>query len=232
MARNPDESQGQNADPETHASGIHSINDLDAGLVENDEERKEKGGEDEEGADHAYEKPDEKRVCDERNFYGGTGGRFAILADEDVVENARLSGENDGEDIPAPACVGERLDQGNGDATEGSEYELHDYEEEDEEEVMDNEEAIPDKNEGPKTNDEDNKGDDEYWVGKGNESPEDKIWNKLNIDISQVPPCLNVKEVELMHGCDTQQAGMEMVHGLRLQDYLQTMSRRRGRLNG
>ena len=68
MARNTDESQGQNADPETHASGIHSINDLDAGLVENDEERKEKGGEDEEGSDHAYEKPDEKSVCDERIF--------------------------------------------------------------------------------------------------------------------------------------------------------------------
>ena len=49
---------------------------------------------------------------------------------------------------------------------------------------MDNDEAIPDKNEGSKTNDEDNKGDDEYWVEKGNESLEDKIWNKLNIDIS------------------------------------------------
>ena len=91
--------------------------------------------------------------------------------------------------------------------------------------MIDNEEAIPDKNEGPKTNDEDNKGDDEYWVGKGNESLEDKIWNKLNINISQMPPCLNVKEVELMHGCDTQQAGMEMIHGLRLQEHLQNMGR-------
>ena len=33
MVRNPDESQGQNSDPETHASGIPSINDPVVGLV-------------------------------------------------------------------------------------------------------------------------------------------------------------------------------------------------------
>ena len=44
MLRIPDESQGQNADPETHASGIPSINVPDVGLVERDAERKEKEG--------------------------------------------------------------------------------------------------------------------------------------------------------------------------------------------
>ena len=64
--------------------------------MERDAERKEKWGEDEEHADYAKEETDEKRIIDERNVYGGTGGRFAILADEDVVENARLSGANVG----------------------------------------------------------------------------------------------------------------------------------------
>ena len=97
MARNPDESQGQNADPETHASGIPSINDPVVGLVvcvytvkKDGEEilRNAKGG-------------NVDKTSDEKHEYGsvglgGTGGRFAILADEDVVAEAHLSGGNEG----------------------------------------------------------------------------------------------------------------------------------------
>ena len=69
MLRSPDESQGQKADPETHASGIPSINCPVAGLMVHDAERKEKGGADEEREDFANEKPDEKNVKNRRNVY-------------------------------------------------------------------------------------------------------------------------------------------------------------------
>ena len=45
MVRNPDESQGQNADPETHASGIPSINDPVVGLVVGEDTVKKDGEE-------------------------------------------------------------------------------------------------------------------------------------------------------------------------------------------
>ena len=70
-------------------------------------------------------------MSDEKHEYGsvgigGTGGRFAILSDEDVVVHDRLSGGNEGEDIASPVRVGEWPDHGDGDVMEGSEVELFD----------------------------------------------------------------------------------------------------------
>ena len=36
------------------------------------------------------------------------------------------------------------------------------------------------------------------------------------MDVNQVPPFINIKEVVMMHGCDTHQAGLEMVQAHRL----------------
>ena len=52
---------------------------------------------------------------------------------------------------------------------------------------------------------------------------EELIWNKLCNDVNQVPPCLNIQEIESMYGCDTQQAGLDMVHAMRLREKLQSM---------
>ena len=62
-------------------------------------------------------------------------------------------------------------------------------------------------------------------MGKGIETAEDKPWNKPCGDISLVPPHINIREVELVHGCDIQQAGKKMVHGLRLQEHMQKLGR-------
>ena len=78
---------------------------------------------------------------------------------------------------------------------------------------------------GVNQSDEEDDDEEEYWVGKGSETLEEKIWSKLCSDINQVPPCISIREVELMHGCDTQQVGMGMVHDLRLQEHLQTQGR-------
>ena len=137
MVRNPDESQGQSADPETHASGIPSINDPVFGLVVSVNTVKEDGEERLRNAKGG----DVDKTSDEKHEYGsvgigGTGGRFAILSDEDVVVDDRLSGGNEGEDIASPVRVGERPDHGDGDVMEGSEVELFDYEEKEEKEPL------------------------------------------------------------------------------------------------
>ena len=82
------------------------------------------------------------------------------------------------------------------------------------------------ENEEAKTNNEngaERKEGDEYGEGERSGELEKMIWDKLCEDINQVPPCLNIKEVELMYGCDTQKAGLEMVHALRTKEKRQAM---------
>ena len=119
--------------------------------------------------------------------------------------------------------VGERPDHGDGDVKEESESDYIDYVEEEEEKEMPKEEAPTNKDDGKNYTEEVDKGHDDYWVGKWIDTMEDSLWKNLYSDINQDPPSLNIHEVELMNRFDTQQAGLDMVHALRMKEKLQIM---------
>ena len=191
MLRIPAVSQDA-AEAESHAAGIPSYNDPALGLVG---------------------KVEPKGV-------GGTGGRYALLMDEDVVEDARLSGGNEEGEYASSMSVGEWPGLDDADGTKvivqhKGATNLSGATEQDEnrkdtnffmggktekiEEMEEHEEIVIEE-------------DDNDDIGTDESVGNDFIWTTICEDMAETPPNLSMAEMEMLKMNGVRQAGMKAIY--------------------